>query len=85
MLATYWTPLMLTRTEVINPKRGNLKPQMVRPAGQATVRIGDAERTASRYDITGVLDGTVLYDQDDRWVGAAFDRKGATIEYRIAV
>ena len=84
MLATYWTPLMLTRTEVINPKRGNLKPQTVRPAGQTTVRIGDSERAASRYDISGVLDGAIFYDQQDHWVGAAFDRKGATIDYRIA-
>ena len=84
MLATYWTPLMLTRTEVINPKRGNLKPQTVRPAGMTTVRIGDADRTANRYDITGVVDGAVFYDQDEHWVGAAFDRKGATIDYRIA-
>lgn len=84
MLATYWTPLMLTRPAVINPKRGNLKSQTVRPAGETTVRIGDTEQPATRYDITGVLDGTVSYDRDDHWVAAAFDRKGATIEYRIA-
>ena len=85
MLATYWTPLMLTRTEVINPKRGNLKPQTVKPAGLVTVRVGESDRTANRYDITGALDGAVFYDQDGHWVGAAFDRKGATIDYRILV
>lgn len=84
MLATYWTPLMLTRSEVINPKRGNLKGQTVTPAGQTTVRVGDSERSASRYDVTGVLDGAIFYDQQDHWVGAAFDRKGATIEYRLS-
>jgi hypothetical protein len=85
MLATYWTPLMLTRSELVNPKRGNLKAQTVRSAGPTTVRIGESEQPASRYDVTGVLDGAIFYDQQDHWVGAAFDRKGATIEYRMAV
>lgn len=83
MLATYWTPLALGRDQLINPKKGNLKPQTVRPAGQTTVVVGDTERPANRYDITGVLDGAVFYDLDEHWVGAAFDRKGATIEYRL--
>jgi hypothetical protein len=84
MLATYWTPLMLTRAEVINPKRGNLKAQTVRPDGEATVSLGGETRSARRYAITGVLDGTILYDAAGRWVGASFDRKGAAIEYRLA-
>ncbi|MFO1153357.1 MAG: DUF6134 family protein [Rhodospirillales bacterium] len=84
MLATYWSSLMLSRPQLINPKRGNLKEQTVKPAGQTTVRAGDGERTATRYDITGVLDGALFYDQEDHWVGAAFDRKGATVEYRLA-
>lgn len=83
MLATYWSPLMLTRDVVINPKRGNLKPQTVRAEGQTSIVIGGSPRAANRFAITGVLDGTVLYDDAGRWVGARFDRKGAAIEYRL--
>jgi hypothetical protein len=84
MLATYWTPLMLSRSQVINPKRGNLKPQTVRSLGQASVVVAGTPRAANRFAITGVLDGTVVYDSEGRWVGASFDRKGATIDYRLA-
>lgn len=84
MLATYWSSLMLTRAELINPKRGNLKAQTVHATGQERVVVGGTPRAANRFAITGVLDGTILYDGEGRWVGASFDRKGATIEYRLS-
>jgi hypothetical protein len=81
VLATCWSPLMLLRHEVINPKRGRLKPQTVESTDHTTFVVGDEKLPVTRYVVDSVIDGTIYYDDRQTWVGAAFDRRGATINY----
>jgi hypothetical protein len=83
MLATFWSPLILTRSQIINPKRGIIRSQQVKGSTLTTVEIGGRKEPATRYEMAGVIDGSVIYDAHERWVGASFDRKGATIEYQL--
>lgn len=81
MLATCWSPLMLDRREVINPKRGKLKRQTVESSELTTVVVGDSKRPVTRYVVDSVIDGTIYYDERQTWVAASFDKRGATINY----
>ncbi len=85
MLATCWSPLMLERHEVINPKRGKLKSQTVQSTEQTTVLVGTSKLPVTRYVVDSVIDGTIYYDERQTWVGAAFERRGATINYILRV
>lgn len=81
MLATCWSPLMLDRRQVINPKRGKLKRQTVESREQTTFEVGRSERPVTRYVVDSVIDGTIYYDEQQTWVAASFDKRGATISY----
>lgn len=81
MLATCWSPLMLDRRQVINPRRGKLKRQTVESREQTTVEVGDSKRQVTRYVVDSVIDGTIYYDEQQTWVAASFDKRGATISY----
>lgn len=81
MLATCWSPLMFLRREVINPKRGRLKRQKVESTEHTTFAVGDEKLPVTRYVVDSVIDGTIYYDDRETWVAAAFDRRGATINY----
>ena len=81
MLATCWSPLMLERQQVINPKRGKLKRQTVESSEHTTFVVGEAPRSVTRYVVDSVIDGTIYYDDGQTWVAASFDKRGARINY----
>lgn len=82
-VASYWTPRVLTRTELIDPQRGKIKPQIVEPGEPVTLPVGDSNRSGTRYRISGVVNGTVVYDDQGRWIGATLTKKGSDIVYRL--
>lgn len=81
MLATCWSPLMLERSRVINPKRGKLKRQTVESREPTTFMVGNAPTAVTRYVVDSVIDGTIYYDDRQTWVAAAFEKRGAQINY----
>lgn len=83
MIASYWSPVICTRTLLIEPKRGRLRTQEVLGQVPAEVRIGGTVRPAREFRIAGILDGSCTYDESGRWVAARFRKQDSEIVYRL--
>ena len=82
MVASYWTPEIARRTELIDPQRGRVKQQQLLGKDTIKVAVGSATLDATRYTISGVNDGWVAYDDRGRWLAAQLNKKGSDIFYR---
>jgi hypothetical protein len=80
--ATFWTPVIMTRDRLIDPKRGDVKAQTVHGQDRTVVRIGGEDRLATRYRVSGIVDGSATYDDDGRWVAATVRKRGVDVLYR---
>ena len=77
----HWHSGVLEAATVLNTLTGRINQVQLAPCSPAPVREGPAN--ARCYDYTGELTARVWYDQDDRWLGLAFDgADGSRLEYR---
>jgi hypothetical protein len=83
MAATYWSPAQFTRSQVLETKRGRLRDQAVIERARVPLVIGKQTVQVNQLTVTGSIDGQILYNDDGRWVGARFTRKGSDILYRL--
>jgi hypothetical protein len=83
MVASYWHPRVLAYDTLLDPQRGRMKPQVIEGSRRVTETLAGAPVSATRYALSGVVNGTVTYDDDGRWVGASLVKKGADIVYRL--
>lgn len=83
MVGSYWTPVIAQQSQLIDPQRGRVKPQQLLSADKMSIQAGTNSIQATRYQVTGVIDGWVAYDAGGRWVAAELKKKGADISYRI--
>ncbi len=82
LVGSFWTPVMLTRSHLIEPKRGRLRETVIHSEQRLTERVGGEMRSFTRYVVSGVLKGHVDYDDSQQWIGCAFETKGTDIVYR---
>jgi hypothetical protein len=82
LVASYWTPAIFTRDVLIDPQRGSLKHQTIHSRDRVTVPVDGNAVEATRYRVSGIITGSIDYDDEDRWLGATFQKKGVDIVYR---
>lgn len=83
LVGSYWTPRVIEHRLLIDPKRGRVKEQVVSGRERITVAVQGTARAATRYRVSGILTGTVAYDDDGHWVAATLVSKGSEIVYRL--
>lgn len=83
LVGSYWTPRVVERRLLIDPKRGRVKEQVVSGRERITVAVQGTARAATRYRVSGIITGTVAYDDDGLWVAATLVSKGSEIVYRL--
>src|SRR5512147_449268 len=82
MVASYWTPEIARRPQLIDPQRGRVKEQQLLGKDTVKVAVGSSTVVATRYTISGVNNGGVAYDDRGRWLAAEMNKKGSEILYR---
>jgi hypothetical protein len=82
MVASYWTPEIARRRQLIDPQRGRVKEQQLLGKDIVKVLVGSTTVDATRYTISGVSNGWVAYDDRGRWLAAEMNKKGSEILYR---
>lgn len=82
MVASYWTPEIARRRQLIDPQRGRVKEQQLLGKDIVKVSVGSTTVDATRYTISGVSNGWVAYDDRGRWLAAEMNKKGSEILYR---
>jgi len=76
MPLTYWNSQMLNAM-ILNIQTAHSYPAKVSPGGWNRLPAADGELIlAQRYDVTGKLNLSVWYDQQDVWSGLAFHLHG---------
>jgi hypothetical protein len=83
LVASYWSPRVLTRPVLLDPQRGRLKPQVIEAKERISIDVAGESRPATRYRISGVLHGTVVFDDEGRWLAATVMKKNSEIVYRL--
>lgn len=83
LVGSYWTPRVLERRVLIEPKRGRIKEQRVEGRERVTVPVEGTARAAMRYRVSGIINGTVTYDDSGRWIAATLVTRGTDIVYRL--
>ena len=83
LVGSYWTPAVLARPMLLDPQRGRLKPQTIENRERTSITVGDQTVAATRYRISGIMTGSVVYDDAGRWLGATLVKKGSEIVYRL--
>ena len=83
LVGSYWTPRVIERRLLIDPKRGRVKAQVVAGRERITVPVQTTTREATRYRVSGIITGSVTYDDDGRWIAASLVSKGSEIVYRL--
>lgn len=83
LIGSYWTPAVLRRPMLLDPQRGRLKPQQIESEERLRLGVGGQDVAATRYRISGIMNGTVVYADDGRWLAATLLKKGAEIVYRL--
>lgn len=83
LVGSYWTPRVIERRLLIDPKRGRVKEHVVAGRDRITVPVQGTARAATRYRVSGIISGTVAYDDDSRWIAATLVSKGSEIVYRL--
>ena len=81
MPASFWTPQVLDSRSVIDPVKGTVVRQSVRPQGRDPLTLGGRRVPATAYAVDNFLDGTIWYSPDGNWLAANFDKKGHAVEY----
>lgn len=82
MVASYWTPEIARRAQLIDPQRGRVREQQLLGKDMVKVAVGSTIVDATRYTISGVNNGWVAYDDRGRWLAAELNKKGSDILYR---
>jgi Family of unknown function (DUF6134) len=83
MVASYWTPEIARRTQLIDPQRGRVKTQQLLGEDSIRVPLPAGPVQATRYRLEGITNGWVAYDDRGRWVAAELKKKGSDILYRL--
>ncbi|MBX3515902.1 MAG: hypothetical protein KF815_03030 [Rhodospirillales bacterium] len=83
LVGSYWTPRVIERRLLIDPKRGRVKEQVVAGRERITLPVRGTTRPATRYRVSGIITGSVTYDDDGRWIAATLVSKGSDIVYRL--
>lgn len=83
MVGSFWTPATLARPMLLDPQRGRLKPQTIEGRERLRLTLAGQEVAATRYRISGIINGTVTYDDAGRWLAATLLKKGSEIVYRL--
>jgi hypothetical protein len=82
MVASYWTPEIARRTELLDPQRGRVKTQQMLGQDVINLNLANGAIQATRYRLVGITDGWVAYDRQGTWVAAELHKKGSDILYR---
>lgn len=80
---TFWNPEIISRDVVLDPKKGTLEEQVVHGRDRIRITVDGKPRTVTRYRLDSILDGAIDYDDQGRWAGAWFKKKGGRVEYRL--
>lgn len=81
--ASYWTPALLGRHELLNTKRGVIFPIEVESRGAEVVPSGGQEVEAAHYFIAGDPAVHIWFDEQQRVRRLAFESRGEFIDYRL--
>lgn len=82
---SYWNPVALEATQLLNTQKGRVEDVTVRNVGQEAIMAGGQRIVANRYKVDTVLPLDVLYDSvSKQWVGLDFKVRGSKITYRRA-
>lgn len=79
----HWNAAVLEQSRVLNTITGNVDDVSINLVGRETIETEIGSRDVNRYAYSGDLQTEVLYDDNGRWVGMAFEAKdGSAITYR---
>ncbi len=85
LLATsLWNSQTVTQTRLLDRETGEVVAVHGTPAGDEVLKLGARQVTAHRFDLIGVVSGSVWYDASGCWVQALFHTRvdGSQIEVR---
>ena len=85
LLATsLWNSETINQTRLLDRETGEVVPMRVSPAGDELLRLGTRQVPAHKYDMVGVVSGSVWYDANGCWLQALFHTRvdGSLIEVR---
>lgn len=80
---TFWNPEIVSRDVVLDPKKGTLESQVVHGHDRVRIEVGGRPRTVTRYRLDTILNGAIDYDDEGRWSGGWFKKKGGRVHYRL--
>ncbi|MEX0758997.1 MAG: DUF6134 family protein, partial [Tistlia sp.] len=81
--ASYWTPLVLQRDQLLSTKRGTLFPIAVERRGSETLGSAGERVTTERFFIPGDPAVHLWFDDRQRVRRLAFETRGEFIDYRL--
>jgi hypothetical protein len=73
----------VSRDVVLDPKKGTLEEQVIHGHDRIRITVDGTPRTVTRYRLSTILEGAIYYDDQGRWAGAWFKKKGGRVEYRL--
>jgi hypothetical protein len=82
MVGTFWNPEILNRTVILDPQKGILRDQIVHGHDRTTLTVSGESRLVDGYRVSSLMDGTIYYDDNSKWIGAIFKKKGGMVLYR---
>ncbi len=80
---TFWNPEIVSRDVVLDPKKGTLEDQVVLGHDRVQIEVGGRPLAVTRYRLDSILEGAIDYDDNGRWSGAWFRKRGGRVEYRL--
>jgi|688.fasta_scaffold549951_2 hypothetical protein len=80
---TWWTTSVLNRNRLIDAETGEAMPITVTRRGAETLTVGGQPVQTTRYLVQGTIAMDIWYDNQGRWVRAAFTARNQRIEYRL--
>ena len=83
MVGTFWNPEIISRTVILDPQKGILRDQVVHGHDRTTLTVSGESRLVDRYRLSSLMEGTIYYDDNSKWIGASFKKKGGTVLYRF--
>ena len=79
--ASHWNIWQTEADRILSTESGKVIDVEVRALGRETIEAGGEQIEARKYLMDSDIDGTLWYDDQDRWVKLAFEARGQDIEY----
>lgn len=83
LVGTFWNPAIVTRDQLLDPKRGRLHGMRVVGKESLKLPVRGTPTPVTRYDILGKLSGAVFYDEAGDWVAARLKARGSDVQFRL--